>query len=135
MEEIAWERIRDLIVDVYWIDDEGLHLDTDLALIRGYSIAVVKLAENIIETNPSHTLKVKQLVDDIMFCAKYRDINPRVYYIEAVKLLFVINKYDNTEIYIFEEDLAKEVSNTEFFAEYLWYVINKSSNDAYGEPI
>lgn len=135
MEEIAWERIRDLIVDVYWIDDEGLHFDTDLAIVRGYSIAEVKLAENILETNPSHTLKVKQLVDDIMFCAKYRDINPMVYYIEAVKLLFVINKYDNTEIYIFEEDLAKEVSNTEFFAEYLWYVINKSSNDAYGEPI
>ena len=135
MEEIAWERIRDLIVAVYSIDDDVLHFNKDLAIIKGYSVAEVKLAENILETNPSHSLKTKQLVDDLRFCAKYSHYDPLIYYIEAVKLLFVINKCDNSYTYIYQEDLAIEVSNTELFTEYFWYVINNSSNDQYGEPI
>ncbi len=135
MEEIAWERIRELIVDIYCVGEEGLYFETDIALIKGYSLEEIKLAENIFETNPRNTTKAKQLVDDIMFCAKYRHLYPMVYYIEAVKLLFVCDKYDKCYTYIYEEDLAKEVSNTEFSEEYLWYVINKSYNDAYGEPI
>ena len=135
MEERARERIRELIVDIYCVGEEGLYFEADIALIKGYSNAEIKLADNILETNSRTTIKAKQLVDDFMFCAKYRHLYPMVYYIEAVKLLFVCDKYDKCYTYIYEEDLAKEVSNTEFSDEYLWYVINKSFNDAYGEPI
>ena len=126
MEEKPWERIRHMLVDVHTIDDEGLYFDSDVALIKGYSPAEIKIAEDLLQTTPSRTIRGEQLLEEILWWTHCKQFDATVYYIEAVKLLCVINTFEDTYTYIFEEDLDIEIANSRYLDKYIWYQIDNT---------
>jgi len=135
MEEMSLQRLRNLILDVYTIDESNLIFDTDTALSKGYSIDEVEFANKVFELNPLVSFHTFHLKNDLRYFLDDDEFNPIIFYIQLAELIFIIDLESEVYSYMFEEDLQEKVAEKRAFADHLEYLMTQVNNDAYGEPL
>jgi hypothetical protein len=108
MEEVSLARLRQLIVDIHTVCEDGLLFDTDIALQLGYSASEVECAETILELETKDSLH--QLYNTyVRRCYPNADFSPAVRYFPIAKLIFITDISTGITSYIFEEDFEKDL--------------------------
>ena len=135
MEEMEIWRLRELLLDIYTVDEAKLEFNTDRGLRKGYSIKELEFADKVLELNPLVTFHTFHLKDDIRYLLDDEKFNPIVFYIELAELIFIIDLEGEVYSYMYAEDLASQVAELKAFEIYLDDLMTNTNNDAYGEPL
>ena len=111
MEDTKFWRLRQLILDSTTFLDNGIHYNSNTALEKGYSEEEIAIADEIFANWSRFTTKFLDKVKDV-----YGDPakNSAIYYVEFVKIIFIIEKENQKSTFILEEDLQKKVFLKEF---------------------
>lgn len=128
-------RVRQLIVDIHYVDEAGIHFDTDVAIEKGYSADEQKEADYILANNNRENDKAILYQAAIMVVDNYRFGVPGVYYIEAVQIVFYHYAVTDTHSFAYEEELLQVAAAKEDSIRYFAFVHNKPLNDEYGNNI
>ena len=136
MEEMKLQRIRELIIAIHSVGDDGLLFDTSKAQSLGYSEQEIDTANKILAMEPIEYLD-ELFKSKIIFTSFHQGPAPslNVFYIGLAKLIFVINTEKEIHTYVTEEDLEIKVTDTLNSMVHLAYVMANTNNDAYGNPI
>ena len=135
MEEMEIWRLRELLLDIYTVDEAKLEFNTDRGLSKGYSIKELEFADKVLELNPLVTFHTFRLKDDIRYLLSDEKFNPIVFYIELAELIFIIDLKDEVYSYMYGEDLEEQVAELKAFEIHLDDLMTNTNNDAYGEPL
>ena len=137
MENVSWEKVRNLLLDIHTVDHEGIEFDTDRAVELGYTSKEINAAETIITTNNNWSLRAEEIREQIIMLCFWKAIKPVIYYLNDVKLIFIFDISLGIYSYMFEEELEDKMRkvDAEAFDNYLDYVLNNFCNDAFGNEI
>jgi hypothetical protein len=111
MDDTKFWRIRQLILDCTTYPDNGILYESNSASEKGYSGEEIAIADEIFTNWSCFTTK---FLDKVKYVNGDSAEKSAVYYVEFVKIIFIIEKESQKSTYILEEDLLKMVFLKEF---------------------
>jgi len=106
-----WQRIRNLIIDIYTTNGDKVLFDTDDALLKGYCEEEKKQAEDIILANPGSNDQFLSIKNKLSFLFRHSKIEPKIFPLPEVKLVFIYLYELNVMFHINEEQLEDRFQN------------------------
>jgi hypothetical protein len=104
-EEGKFNQLRQIILASTEFITDGIKFDTDLAKEKGFTAEDIADADYLLT---DCSFFANEFLKEIKLLRATED-NPKIYFVEFAKIIFVLNKNNQKSFYIFEEDLHKAV--------------------------